>query len=88
MKCSITILDPTDICPLCHCVLEAGEEKEDSYPDIRLKGRKLELISRILLFLSIVVGGLSVILNYTYPTKVWWCALVVGGLVLDRKSVV
>lgn len=82
LKCSITILDPTDICPLCHCVLEAGEEKEDSYPDIRLKGRKLELISRILLFLSIVVGGLSVILNYTYPTKVWWCALVVGGLVL------
>lgn len=83
LKCGVDILDHTDVCPLCHCVIEAEEEAEakEYYPDIRLKGRKMELIGRIVLFLSIVAGALSVVINYTHKTDVWWCVIVIGGLV-------
>ncbi len=82
IKCGVNIVDQTDVCPLCHCVVEAGEEEQAAgrYPDIRLKGRKLELIGRIVLFLSIVLGVLSVIINLKYQTDIWWSAIVVGGL--------
>ena len=82
MHCGVRILDDTDVCPLCHCVLqeEDGQPAIESYPDIRLKARKLELAGRIALFLAIVLGTLAIIINYTHPTSVWWSAIVVGGL--------
>lgn len=82
LKCGVQILDSTEVCPLCRCVVEADGEDEagERYPDIRLKGRKLELIARIVLFVSIVIGALCIILNYKYQTGVWWSAVVVGGL--------
>lgn len=82
MKCGVGILDETEVCPLCRCVVEAedGQTAGGSYPDIRLKGKKLELIARIAVFISIVIGALSVILNVSYPSDVWWCVVVIGGL--------
>ena len=82
MHCGVRILDDTDVCPLCHCVLqeEDGQPAIESYPDIRLKAIKLELAGRIALFLAIVLGTLAIIINYTHPTSVWWSAIVVGGL--------
>ncbi len=81
LKCGVEVMDQTEACPLCHCVLEAGEETVGGrYPDIRLKTRKLELIGRIILFLSIVIGAVSVVVNYRYQTDVWWSVIVVGGL--------
>lgn len=82
VKCGVGILDKTDVCPLCHCVIGPADEEAagEQYPDIRLKGRKLELIARIVLFLSIVIGAVAVIINYKYQTRVWWSAIVVGGL--------
>jgi len=50
------------------------------YPDVRLRGRKLELIARIVLFISIVIGTLCVILNYNGKSGVWWSLAVIGGL--------
>ncbi len=82
LHCGVEILDQTEVCPLCHCVVEAdGEEEEtEHYPDIRLKARKLELAGRIALFVAIVLGTLAVVLNYTRHDGVWWSAIVVGGL--------
>lgn len=82
VKCGVRIIDQAESCPLCCCVVEKSEEKQRQarYPDIRFKERKLDLFIRILLFLSIVAGVLSVVVNYTHQTGIWWCVIVVGGL--------
>lgn len=82
VKCGVHILDKTEVCPLCHCVVEdeGAEPAKEYYPDIRLKGKKIELVVRIVLFLSIVVGALSIIINVTHQNGMWWCVIVIGGL--------
>ncbi len=82
MMCGVKILDNTEVCPLCRCVAETDNEKQldGRYPDIRLKEKKLELIGRIVLFLSIVAGTLSVVVNVTHPVDIWWSVIVAGGL--------
>ena len=82
LHCGVKIVDQTDVCPLCKCVVEAEGEAAaaERYPDIRLKGRKLELIGRIILFLDIVIGSLAVLINYMRKGDVWWSGIVVGGL--------
>lgn len=81
-KCGVDILDDTDVCPLCCCVVEANSREKTGgrYPDIRLKTRKLEMIGRIVLFISIVTGILSIWFNYRFQSNIWWSAIVVGGL--------
>lgn len=82
LHCGVGILDQTDVCPLCHCVIESVDESmaNEQYPDIRLKARKLDLACRIVLFLSIVLGALSLIANYFDESGVWWSVVVIGGL--------
>ena len=82
LHCGVNILDETDVCPLCQCVVESGNENMagERYPDIRLKARNLDLACRIVLFLSIVLGALSVIVNYLDDSQIWWSVIVVGGL--------
>lgn len=82
LHCGVTITDKTDVCPLCRCVveLEDADTQAERYPNIRLKGRKLELVSRIALFLAIVLGALAVLLNYTMDSDRMWSVIVVGVL--------
>ncbi len=82
LHCGVNILDQTDVCPLCQCVVELeGEDTAfERYPNIRLKGRKLELVSRIALFLAIVLSALAVLLNYTMESDMMWSVIVVGVL--------
>jgi hypothetical protein len=82
LHCGVAITDKTDVCPLCRCVveLEDTDAQAERYPNIRLKGRKLELVSRIALFLAIVLGALAVILNYTMDSDRMWSVIVVGVL--------
>ncbi len=82
LHCGVAITDKTDVCPLCRCVveLEDTDAQAERYPNIRLKGRKLELVSRIALFLAIVLGALAVTLNYTMDSDRMWSVIVVGVL--------
>lgn len=82
LHCGVNILDQTDVCPLCQCVVEQENDSEakERYPDIRLKGRRLELVSRIALFLAIVLGAVAVIMNYVMDSDMWWSVIVVGAL--------
>lgn len=82
LHCGVDILDQTDVCPLCQCVIESEDEDtaKERYPDIRLKARKLDLVYRIVLFLAIVAGALSMIANYFDDTEIWWSVIVAGGL--------
>lgn len=82
LHCGVDILDQTDVCPLCQCVIESADENmaKERYPDIRLKSKKLDLVCRIVLFLAIVAGTLSMIANYFDDSEIWWSIVVVGGL--------
>ena len=57
-QCNVEILDETERCPLCHSVLEKTVEVENMYPNVRTMTRRLALLSRIYLFVAILVEAL------------------------------
>lgn len=73
--CNLEILDETDHCPLCQAILEPTHEVENMYPDVRLKTRRLSLITRIYLFCAIVLEGALIFLNIVTEPKMWWSVL-------------
>lgn len=79
-QCKIEILDQTQICPLCKCVLEQNENVRNAYPDIRFRTKKMNLAVRIFLFLAIITEVLLVYLNRKYYAGIWWSAICGAGL--------
>lgn len=79
-QCNVDICDDTQICPLCRCVIEWEGEMEDSYPDIRLRARKLNLAVRIFLFLAILTEVLLVYLNWRFFPEIRWSVISGVGL--------
>lgn len=79
-QCHVEILDETERCPLCNCVLEPTVEVENMYPDVRVRTRRMMLLSRIYLFLAIVAETILISVNYFGDFETAWC--VVPGLVL------
>ncbi len=71
-KCDIEILDETERCPLCNSVLVQTMELENMYPNVRVKARKMMLISRIYLFCAILLEVLLVYINVVSNSKTWW----------------
>lgn len=79
-NCNIEVLDETERCPLCGSVLEKTIEVENMYPDVRIKARKMVLISKIYLFCAILVEALLLFLNARQDSQIWWSVIV--GLIL------
>lgn len=80
IRCQVEILDETERCPLCDSVLEKTVEVENMYPDVRIKSRKMSLISRIYLFCAILAEAVLIYLNVVLESQIWWC--VITGLSL------
>lgn len=78
-QCNIEILDDAQICPLCKCVVEKDGKGTSSYPDIRLRTRKLNLAVRIFLFASILAEVMLVYANWKYFSGTWWCVITGAG---------
>ena len=78
-QCNLEILDKTQVCPLCKCVIEWDEKAENSYPDIRVRVRKLNLVVRVFLFVSIMTEVLLVYLNQKYYDGIWWSIITGAG---------
>ncbi len=82
--CKLEILDITDHCPLCNAVLEQtdiDENETGTYPDIYHKIKKLNFVFRIILFLAIVVAGVSIVINVSQQNDFWWSIIVCAGLI-------
>lgn len=79
-QCKVEIKDETHYCPLCHCVLEQGEDDKDTYPDVRFKTKRLMLVARIYLFVALIASVLLVLVNRTFYHGVWWSAIAIAGL--------
>ena len=79
-QCNIEILDETDRCPLCGSVLEHTVDMENMYPDVKVRARRMMLLSRIYLFVAIVVEAVLVAVNYYGEFETAWS--LVTGLIL------
>lgn len=78
MNCNIIVLDETDCCPLCHQVLQSGNDVGiNYYPDARVTTKKFRLFENIILFLSIVAGIVGMSADYMLSNQFDW------SLVLD-----
>ena len=69
------ILDETERCPLCRSVLEKTVEVENMYPNVRTMTRRLALLSRIYLFVAILVEALLIYLNVLSDSEMFWSAI-------------
>lgn len=77
-NCKIEILDHTNICPLCHCVVEQDEKESlERYPDVRIREKRFALIVRIYAFLAVVVEGLLAFINANQG-GIWWSVITAG----------
>ena len=79
-NCNVEILDESELCPLCHSVLEQTAEMENMYPDARLKTQKLLFVSRLYLFCALLVEFVLVLIDFNSEAKVHWSVLVGLGL--------
>ena len=74
-QCNVEILDETERCPLCHSVLEKTVEVGNMYPNVRTMTRRLALLSRIYLFVAILVEALLIYLNVLSDSEMFWSAI-------------
>ena len=74
-QCNVEILDETERCPLCRSVLEKTVEVENMYPNVRTMTRRLALLSRIYLFVAILVEALLIYLNVLSDSEMFWSAI-------------
>ncbi len=80
IQCGVKIKDETNVCPLCQCVLEEGDDVQDTYPDVRLKTRKIMLAGRIYLFVAILTSAMLFIVNHEMYHGFWWSIIAVASI--------
>ena len=83
-NCNVIIYDDTDVCPLCHSVLdELSEEEMHSpvishgapYPDVRKRTKRLHFVMRLILFLFILAEIGLIIINLIATPHFWWSGI-------------
>lgn len=83
-NCNVIIYDDTDVCPLCHSVLdELSEEEMHSpvishgapYPDVRKRTKRLHFVMRLILFLFILAEIGLIIINRIATPRFWWSGI-------------
>lgn len=77
-NCKIEILDHTNVCPLCHCVVEQDEKEPlERYPNVGILEKRFALIVRIYAFLAVAVEGLLVFINMNQG-GIYWSVITAG----------
>ena len=89
-KCNLKVLDNSKNCPLCRAVLTDydGNPAENSYPGVDVNARKYNIVARIFLFLSIVVGIAAVITNYLTYKGIMWSLLTVAAILYCWTTII
>lgn len=83
-ECHVRVEGEREFCPLCGCPLEGAPQPNpplNLYPDLSGQARQYNLIYRLLVFLSLLGAGLSVLINLLVPSGFLWCLIVVAALV-------
>lgn len=79
--CNLEIIDDTQKCPFCQCVLEKAPGGGKTYPNARVATRRFRLLSDIVLFVSIVTASCGIYINHMWNPHFWWSAILVLALV-------
>lgn len=76
-SCNITVLDDTDVCPLCGRVLEEDglEKKPAIYPKLELKPRKLVQVTQSIARIGILLEMILILINVAMDTSYYWCVI-------------
>ena len=53
-NCNVEILDDSQICPLCHSVLEEGEEGRNTYPDAWIPTRRFKICDKYYILSGVI----------------------------------
>lgn len=80
-KCKVTILDDTELCPLCRHALAGEEGGLRSYPDAIGSIKKARMLENIVLFLSLVAATAMIITNILVDASFLWSFIGVLALV-------
>lgn len=78
--CNLKIKDMTSSCPLCGGVLEGTDVGEMTYPNVFKRTKAINIIFRVLLFLSIVSVIICVQVNYHTDFSFKWSLIVAMSL--------
>lgn len=81
-KCRIKVKDPSPVCPLCKSVLTnfEGPETPYAFPASDIDSKQFHFLKRLLIFLSVVVGTASVVLNFLVYDGFLWSLITVAGI--------
>ena len=91
-NCRIGVYDEVRSCPLCHKVLDIMPDEEEprflqagcsvgTYPDARLRHRRLRFILRIIFFIFILAAIAAVAVNHILTPNVHWAWITIAALV-------
>lgn len=89
--CDINVATQGPCCPLCGSILQpatpspakpgATPAATNPYPNLSGLTRQYNFIVRLLLFLSLLGGGICLLVNLLVPSKFFWSAIVIAALI-------
>ena len=81
-SCGVTVDGRMKNCPLCgEYVSEPEIRRESAYPDYEMATKKkLDFVTRLLIFLSIVAVSVCALINYLTWSGVAWSVFVLAGI--------
>lgn len=87
-QCNITILDETNVCPLCRCAVEQDNQisRINEYPEVRLRQKKVKLISDMILVTVLATSIMLICLNLAFYKGNVWCSIPVAAMVYTYLS--
>lgn len=82
-SCNVFVNEDTLLCPLCVKSLEEENhslDHEKIYPELDTLLTSYKFIKRLLLFISILAGGSSIVINLALNPSVLWSLIVISGI--------
>lgn len=80
-KCLVEVRSNRRTCPLCGHMLEGEGTLQPTYPAYQPIPKQVNLLLRIILFITIVAGLTSALINLLTYTDTWWAGYVILGLI-------
>ena len=79
-RCDILVADDTNLCPLCDSVLDGDEPGQNIYPRLEEEFHRFVLFKKIVYFIFVATGTLSVLVNYLTFRGFYWSIIVLGAI--------
>lgn len=81
VKCKTSITGNLQRCPLCqNDLIDNNTNKDNIFPTISPPKHPYRKYIKLIGFLTIVAGGISIIINLCVPTINWWSLFVLAGI--------